>query len=426
MLRSRRTFCIATTAFVAAVSMSLTACGDSSAPTIVDQSMFETACTAENEGMIDSIENHYGKYGYAWDRDYFRCEKGSWRKKEFWVRCAKDAQKGDACIYSYGNGTTMTVNEIYTYTSNGGWKLYGRENDLGKFTIHTDEGRKTAFYKSCIMEGWCEIDEEQYSCFSKFDVQDTCMLETDEGKNYYLTQTRTDITHLPVWIKIDYDPELGFCSFHDYQKKGKKEGKYYYCSQNGKGVSRDPKWIETELFPQQDNDSRKNGLTDEEYDILDLPKETSTGDLVGGLLEVCFYNQEIETTIVHNKGLKKFTLDFCIPQNYYRYENGSWTLDAHYRNKDGMWILQTNNEVSEVQENNRCTQETEGAEIITLPRVHASSYTDPNRFAEPGAIYQCVSGRKELKEYTYGRYGEVEEVKFFEEEENDDEVEKED
>jgi hypothetical protein len=320
----------------------------------------------------------------------------------------------------------MTVNEIYTYTSNGGWELYGRENDLGKFTIHTDEGRKTAFYKSCIMEGWCEIDEEQYSCFSKFDVQDTCVLETDEGKNYYLTQTRTDITHLPVWIKIDYDPELGFCSFHDYQKKGKKDGKYYYCSQNGKGVSRDPKWIETELFPQQDNDSRKNGLTDEEYDILDLPKETSTGDLVGGLLEVCFYNQEIETTIVHNKGLKKFTLDFCIPQNYYRYENGSWTLDAHYRNKDGMWILQTNNEVSEVQENNRCTQETEGAEIITLPRVHASSYTDPDRFAEPGAIYQCVSGRKELKEYTYGRYGEVEEVKFFEEEENDDEVEKED
>ena len=38
MLRSRRTFCITTTAFVAAVSMSLIACGDSSAPTIVDQS----------------------------------------------------------------------------------------------------------------------------------------------------------------------------------------------------------------------------------------------------------------------------------------------------------------------------------------------------------------------------------------------------
>ena len=72
MLRSRRTFCITTTAFVAAVSMSLIACGDSSAPTIVDQSMFETPCTAENEGKVDSIEFRTGMYGSG--NEYYRCE----------------------------------------------------------------------------------------------------------------------------------------------------------------------------------------------------------------------------------------------------------------------------------------------------------------------------------------------------------------
>ena len=419
MLRSRRTFCIATTAFVASVSMSLIACGDSSAPTIVDQSMFETACTAENEGMIDSIENHYGKYGYAWRRDYFRCEKGSWRKREFWVRCANGAQKGDACIYSYGDGTTMTINEIYTYTSNGGWELYGRENDLGKFTIHTDEGRKTAFYKSCIMKGWCEIDEEQYSCFSKFDVQDTCVLEMDEGKNYYLTQTKTDITHLPVWIKIDYDPELGFCSFNDEQKYGEKDGKRYYCSQGLKEYLSWPelKWTETEMIPQQDNDSRKNSLTDEEYDILDLPKEASAGDLVGGLLEVCFYNQKKGTLAGPDSKYTTFILNFCIPQNYYRYENGSWTLDAHYhQNENDIWVLQTEKEIAEAEKNNRCTQEKEGTEIITLPSVKATPY---RVFADPGAIYQCDSEVKVLKEFTYGRYEVVKaiEAKYDEDEE---------
>ena len=255
MLRSRRTFYTAAIAFIAAASMSLIACGDSSEPTKansaevdpieVDQSMFETPCTAENEGKVDSIEFRTGMYGSG--NEYYRCESGSWVKRESWIRCAKDAQEGDACIYSHIDGSLRKFNEIYTYTSNGGWELYGGEHDLGKFTVRTDEGRETAYYKY-MMGSWLEIDELQYSCFSKYDVQDTCVLETEEGKNYYLTTIAARIEHLPVWIKIDYDPELGFCSFNDEQKYGEKDGKHYYCSQGLTNISTEinPKWVEVE------------------------------------------------------------------------------------------------------------------------------------------------------------------------------------
>ena len=426
MLRSRHIFTTAAIGFVVAISASLIACSDAASEETpfspetsevnpveadsvkiqpvktdsattdsakidsvetdsaeVDQSMFETACTAENEGMIDSIENHYGKFGYDRYPDYFRCEKGSWVKRESWIRCDKGAQEGDACIYS-------------------------GDHDLGKFTIQTENGRDTAFFKFAGWGGWREVKDYQYNCFSKFDAKDTCVLETNEGKNYYLTQIDADPSHFPVWIRIDYDPELGFCSFYEEQKYGEKDGKRYYCSQGLKPYLSWPelKWTETELIPQQDNDSRRNGLTDEEYDILDLPKEASTGDLVGGLLEVCFYNQKKGAFAGPDSRYTTFILNFCIPQNYYRYENGSWTLDVHYhQNEKGVWILQTDKEIAEAKENNRCTQEKEGTEIFTLPRVEVTSY---RALAEPGTIYQCVSEGEIFKEFTYGRYEVVE------------------
>jgi len=451
MLRSRHIFTTAAIGFIVAISASLIACSDAASEETpfspetsevnpveadsvkiqpvktdsattdsakidsvetdsaeVDQSMFETACTAENEGMIDSIENHYGKFGYDRYPDYFRCEKGSWVKRESWIRCDKGAQEDDACIYSYTDGSLMTFNEIYAYTNNGGWERYSGDHDLGKFTIQTENGRDTAFFKFAGWGGWREVKDYQYNCFSKFDAKDTCVLETNEGKNYYLTQIDADPSHFPVWIRIDYDPELGFCSFYEEQKYGEKDGKRYYCSQGLKPYLSWPelKWTETELIPQQDNDSRRNGLTDEEYDILDLPKEASTGDLVGGLLEVCFYNQKKGAFAGPDSRYTTFILNFCIPQNYYRYENGSWTLDVHYhQNEKGVWILQTDKEIAEAKENNRCTQEKEGTEIFTLPRVEVTSY---RALAEPGTIYQCVSEGEIFKEFTYGRYEVVE------------------
>ena len=465
MLRSRRTFCIATTAFVAAVSMSLIACGDDvsegtpfspessetnpvevdpvdvhpaetdSATTVpastdsvevdsaeVDQSMFETPCTAENEGKVDSIEYRFGMYGSS--HNYYRCENGSWVKRKPWVRCdSKDAQEGDACIYSYVDGSLMYHQDLYVYTGNGVWEFYDKENRTGKFTVRTDNGRDTAFYKNFGLDGWKEIDEEQYKCFSKFDYhQDTCALETNEGKTYYQAAS-THLTFSPIWMKIDYDPELGFCSFYDYQKYGEKDGKHYYCSQGMTALLSESdrfetKWTETELFPQQYSDSRKEGLTDEEFDVLDLPKEATEGDIVGGLLEVCFYNQQIVAIVDTPQVYKRFVLNFCIPQNYYRYENGSWTLDAHYRNENREWILQTEDEIAEEQKKNKCTQENEGTEIVTLPSVHIMQptvsytphFTESSALAKPGVINQCISGRKVFKEFTYSRYEIVEEA----------------
>ncbi len=215
----------------------------------VDQAMIKIPCTAENEGMVDSIGVGLGING--WDNEYYRCEKGSWVKRESWIRCAKDAQEGDACIHTYRSGMAMMYNEIYVYTSNGVWEFYDGEHGLGKFTVRTDDGRKTEFYKYISLGAWHEIDEDQYTCFSKYDVQDTCALETDEGKNYYLTRTTTSIEHFPVWIKIDYDLELGFCSFNDKQKYGEKDSKRYYCSPDLNDFADpweriEPKWVEIE------------------------------------------------------------------------------------------------------------------------------------------------------------------------------------
>ena len=375
-------------------------------------------CTAENEGQIDSIKIRSGMYGSI--HEFFRCEQGSWVKRDPWVRCdSKDVQEGDACLYTCIGGGAMPYTDIYVYTGDGVWDLYDGENGLaiGKFTVRTGDERKTVFYKRAYMVGWLEIDEVQYSCFSKFAKQDTCVLETDEGKNYY-QKALVDFYASPVWSQIDFDPELGFCSFFDYQKYGEKKGKFYYCSQQLKillyeSERLNPKWVETELLPRQYTDSRKEGLTDEEYDVLDLPKDASVGDRVGGLLEVCFYRQKLDDV-----GLDS-VLDFCISQNYYRYgEDGSWKLDVHYRYEEdyegvwGSWLLQTEEEIAEEEKNNRCTSENEGAEIAVLPRVNIIplkmtlnfTYTNSDRFALPGAVYQCVGGKKVFKDFAFVRY----------------------
>jgi hypothetical protein len=38
-------------------------------------------------------------------------------------------------------------------------------------------------------------------------------------------------------------------------------------------------------------------LTDEEYDILDLPKDASVGDRASGLLEICYNHPDIADEI---------------------------------------------------------------------------------------------------------------------------------
>ena len=83
------------------------------------------------------------------------------------------------------------------------------------------------------------------------------------------------------------------------------------------------------MVPQQFTDPRKEGLSDEEYDVLDLPKNASVGDRAEGLLENCHNGV---TLMLHNGmygyGTAK-TSAYCVAENHYRYRsNGTWTLET--------------------------------------------------------------------------------------------------
>jgi hypothetical protein len=190
------------------------------------------------------------------------------------------------------------------------------------------------------------------------------------------------------WVKSGYDPELGFCpviyrtyfvpcgegsefdcEVDEYNQPKLRESGWvnYYC--------RAGQWKQSNLVPNQYTDPRKEGLTDMEYDILDLPKDAKVGDRAGGLLEICWYDQELET--VNGKDV----YDYCLSRNYYRYrENGSWTLE-------------TRAEYESYSYGSVCDVETFGEKKISQPSGE-----------QPGAIYQCVSGYSKIVEYIFNRY----------------------
>ena len=127
-----------------------------------------------------------------------------------------------------------------------------------------------------------------------------------------------------------------------------------------------------------------------------MPKEAEVGDRVGGLLEYCFVDVELD--LGGPDEWRYETYDFCMPQNYYRYrDNGTWTLET----EDD---LKMNNAIP-------CTAGTEGVEYTLLPRprepgrifkrtrVHCDPITDPNSIIKE----QCYCA-DDLVEYIFGRY----------------------
>ena len=384
---------VAATAFAVTLPFSLLACSESN-PTnssVTDSSELPaTPCTAENEGQVEKVTFQVGstRLDFRPVDKYFRCEHGSWVQRERWLSCnAPGVQIGDACEFtSCGANCIYEFHSLYTYAGDGIWNyVEGCDSDshaeadkVKSFFVGTGTERVNKFYK-CenigIGRTWRETNFADYSCSAKnLADKDTCVLEIGGEKHYYLLHiTDPDYPNLTQkhWEEAPYDPVLGFCSFNDGPKYGVKDGRYYYCKYN--------EWVEKDMIPRQYTDSRKEGLSDDEYDILDLPKNAVVGDLAGGLLENCYYGIDYNFST-------NFSADMCVSQRYYRYS------------EDGSWALQSEDELNKAAKS--CTPEMEGLEITVLPTIPKEGQF----FPWPGIVYQCVSGKSVFKDFAFSRY----------------------
>lgn len=166
---------------------------------------------------------------------------------------------------------------------------------------------------------WKLVDEIVYNCTTRKTVEgDTCSFESQGKMHYYLFEGG-------YWYESNIDPKLGACPMNENAYYGQRfkesDGEFYYCDKG--------KWKPTKLIPQQYTDPRKEGLTDEEYDVLDLPKEASVNDRAAGLLENCWDKDVLlAQKLEHNDDIG-FQYSYCLPQNYYRYrEDGTWILET--------------------------------------------------------------------------------------------------
>ena len=232
---------------------------------------------------------------------------------------------------------------------------------------------------------WFEIDEVAYNCAAKPSIYtsfvlslspagDICSFESSEGKQNYLS------VYFPgekenIWYKFEPNSELGPCPT-EYAFDGlfSKRGENIYKCFLGE-------WSLAEgLVPQQYLDPRKDGLTDEEYDLLDLPQNATVGDRAAGLLEDCSYKKEFSrfgcNSEVSDKPLaytqtcwEREHYDVCEPRNYYRYrENGSWTLETDEDRLNDSRFQQP-----------ECTEENKD-----------SVFEMPPQPGEPGKVYKCI------------------------------------
>ena len=138
----------------------------------------------------------------------------------------------------------------------------------------------------------------------------SCVDSLEIGRKYAITEVRDVEQKCPIHEDAYYG-----------QRFKESDGAFYYCDEG--------KWKPTKLIPQQYTDPRKKGLTDEEYDVLDLPKEASVNDRAAGLLEDCWDKDVLlAQKLEHNDDIG-FQYSYCLPQNYYRYrEDGTWTLET--------------------------------------------------------------------------------------------------
>lgn len=320
-------------------------------------------CKAENDGLVDSIWTNYSELG----KTYYKCEKNSWTEMEWYSVC-------DTAGASVGEIRTITktMSERYgvqdtilgVYVGDG--VCYDLDS-LAKSSKECSAENKGAVeiygtepmlvYYKCTGDEWVRASEIDYKCATENkSANDTCSFEVNGEKQYYL-YVYDDSTKANIWVKSNSDSALGLCPISAdaaMQMFGEFGKEFYYCEYG--------KWLPAKLVPQQYTDPRKEGLTDEEYDVLDLPKDASTGDRVGGLLEEC-WNDDFHVEFYGGDY-------FCLSKNYYRYENGSWTLEteADRENDNRFDVVGT-----------ECTKEEVGSVSNILPSSR-----------QPGITYQCV------------------------------------
>lgn len=272
-------------------------------------------CTAEREGTVDNVFDG----GYY---RYYRCEQGSWKeidppKSEQLVCDTAGVTEGAICRKTVQMGMwKYPYDEIvtYIYDGNGIWYEYEIPHlevycgyDDGKKGLKTygnETGSYTEYY-TCLNGELLRLSELEYYCSEE---SDTCSYELN-GKTQY--SLRKDSS----WVKCDYDSTVGYCCTDDdfYREAGEK---YYYC---GKGT-----WLQPELIPHQYTDSRKDSLTDAEFDVLDLPKDASVGDIAGGLMEDCYHAPLFPKDGVY-WDVDDEVSEYCVPRKYYTYSiGGTW------------------------------------------------------------------------------------------------------
>ena len=377
-------------------SSSMAPVSSSSAPESSSSDNSTMECNAENEGKVKTEWNRvYHNMGYE---RYFRCESGAWVEKDVRVTCDTAGVAVGAVCIKMDRSTYPFKRVFFIYEGNGMWRDY-KELEISKECTDANEGsfevvnygnetgRIVALF-TCHDGGWVgdlgADDYKKYFCALK---NDTCSFYYYDEKKYYRYFVYDEEGNGEM-RECSYDPEIGYCpidggSLKDvYREVG---GKNYYCS--------DGKWREVSFIPRQLTDPRKDGLTDEEYDVLDLPQNATVGDIVGGLMENCKDNYRFAVEIfgfVVGVDESYPAYDYCVSRNYYQYqENGSWNLMT---NEDMDSIVDAN------VYNSLCRSEIEGKEILTF----ASKSGRSDEF--PSATYKCVSGDWELVEYHFTRY----------------------
>ena len=357
---------------------------DMAPPSEYVQKLLFKKCNAENEGIVDVLGTGSGNPKGGRSRVYYRCEQGVWVESPAWVACdTAGVTEGAICrIQISFRGIQFGVDTwlCYKYAGEGVWESLSCPTEPEKECVNNDAKEEivftddTLFFK-CSGRKWREISVGEYYCSTGNEVfGDTCSFERF-GEKQYFRYDNVD-SDIGMWEEAVVDPELGFCT--DYNLRhvayAQKDGEYYYCAGTG--------WFATSLVPHQYTDPRKEGLTDEEFDVLDLPKDAKVGDRVGGLLETCYYDGILDYGLPDALEQK---YDFCMPDNFYRYrEDGSWTeetLDEFFEDEIDWDSLPCGGSTW-------CCAETEG-----MKRRYHGSLDEPER------ISQCVSGEIVVLEY---------------------------
>lgn len=123
----------------------------------IEETEYDSAvgkCDAENEGLVDSTWSN-DNYKYA-NMMYYRCEAGSWVKRDQWITCDMDGvAAGDTCRKIEHKGTYYQYpkERVFVYEGDGAWKELPSEQPENSFPDCSD-------FKNSDITLYCPPEEE--------------------------------------------------------------------------------------------------------------------------------------------------------------------------------------------------------------------------------------------------------------------------